>query len=115
MGVAVRARAAGGRSRVSFGKSASPSINPWADEFAASDAGVAGLCPEIDCARALLARDVIEAAEDRAAELGVGADRVLIAAGALSEDVYLRALGDALGVAFEPLDGMLPLAIDDEL
>ena len=78
---------------------------------------------------------MIEAAEHRAAALGVGADRVLIAAGALSEEAYLRALGDALGVAFEPLDGtprafcplnderliesaaagMLPLAIDDEL
>src|SRR5450631_60034 len=135
MGVAVRARAAGGRSRVSFGESASPSIDPWSDEFADRDAGRAGTCPEIDCVRALLARDVIEAAEDRAAVLGVGADRVLIAAGALSEEAYLRALGDALGVAFEPLDdmprtlcplnddrliesaaaGMLPLAIDDEL
>ena len=135
MGVAVRARAAGGRSRVSFGESASPSIDPWTAEVADRDAGRAGTCPEIDCVRALLARDVIEAAEDRAAVLGVGADRVLIAAGALSEDVYLRALGDALGVAFEPLDGMprtlcplnddrliesaaagmLPLAIDDEL
>ena len=78
---------------------------------------------------------MIDDAERRAAALGVGADRVLIAAGELSEEVYLRALGDALGVAFEPLDGtprafcplnderliesaaagMLPLAIDDEL
>ena len=55
--------------------------------------------------RALLASDVIEDAERRAARLGVGADRVLIAAGALSEETYLRALGEALGVAFEPLDG----------
>ena len=38
--------------------------------------------------------------------LGVGADRVLIAAGRLSEEAYLRALGDHLGVAFEPLDGV---------
>ena len=85
--------------------------------------------------RALLASDVIEDAERRAARLGVGADRVLIAAGALDEETYLRALGEALGVAFEPLDGtprafcplnddrlieaaaagLLPLAIDDEL
>ena len=33
-------------------------------------------------------------------------DRVLIAAGRLSEETYLRALGDALGVEFEPLDGI---------
>ena len=73
--------------------------------------------------------------EQRAAALGVGADRVLIASGALSEETYLRALGDTLGVAFEPLDGipralcpidderliesaaagLLPLAVDDDL
>ena len=130
------AAAAIGRSRASRGAlAASPSIDPSAAEFADSGAGHAGGCPEIDCVRSLLAADVIEAAERRAAALGVGADRVLIAAGELSEETYLRALGDALGVRFEPLDGtprascplnddrliesaaagMLPLAIDDEL
>ena len=78
---------------------------------------------------------MVDAAERRAAALGVGADRVLITAGELSEEAYLRALAATLGVAFEPLDdtpralcplnderliesaaaGMLPLAIDDEL
>jgi hypothetical protein len=81
-----------------------------------------------------LAADIIDAAECRAAALGVGADRVLIAAGELSEEAYLRALGDVLGVEFEPLDaiprgqcplnderliesaaGILPLAVDDDL
>ena len=85
---------------------ASPSIDPWAAEFADSGAGRAGDCPEIDCVRSLLAANVIDDAEHRAAALGVGADRVLIAAGALSEETYLRALGDALGVEFEPLDGI---------
>ena len=61
-------------------------------------------CPEIDCVRSLLAADIIDATERRAAALGVGADRVLIAAGELSEEAYLGALGDALGLAFEPLD-----------
>jgi hypothetical protein len=114
---------------------ASPSIDPSAAERADSGAVHTDRCPEIDCIRTLLAADVIEAAERRAAALGVGADRVLIAAGELSEEDYLRALAAALGVAFEPLDdapralcplnderliesaaaGMLPLAIGDEL
>jgi hypothetical protein len=65
----------------------------------------------------------------------VGADRALIAAGALSEETYLRALGATLGVEFEPLDdikrtrcpindqrliecaatGLLPLMVHDGL
>ncbi len=130
----VSATAAIGRARAAHGLlSASPSIDP----SAITDGGVrspAG-CPEIDCVRALLAIDVIEDAERRAARLGVGADRVLIAAGTLSEEAYLRALSEALGVAFEPLDGtprafcplnddrliesaaagMLPLGADDAL
>ncbi len=91
--------------------------------------------PEIDCVRHLLTADTLAAAEQRAAAVGVGADRVLIASGALSEETYLRALGKSLGVAFEPLDGaprarcplngerliesaaagLLPLAVDDDL
>jgi cellulose synthase/poly-beta-1,6-N-acetylglucosamine synthase-like glycosyltransferase len=42
-------------------------------------------------------------AELRAAETGVGADRVLIAAGALDEESYAAALAAWLGIAFEPL------------
>jgi hypothetical protein len=101
----VQTAAAIGRVRASRGVlAASPSIDPWTAEFADSSAGRAGGCPEIDCVRSLLAADVIDDAEHRAAALGVVADRVLIAAGELSEEAYLRALGDALGVAFEPLD-----------
>jgi cellulose synthase/poly-beta-1,6-N-acetylglucosamine synthase-like glycosyltransferase len=94
-----------------------------------------GRCPEIDCVRSLLAVAAVTAAEKRAAKIGVGADRVLIASGALSEETYLRALGESLGVQFEPLDGiaraqcpidskrlieaaangLLPLTVDDEL
>ena len=116
-------------------RAASPSIDPWAAEFADIDTGRTGDCPEIDCVRALLPGQDVEDAERRAAALGVGADRVLIAAGALSEGAYLSVLGERLGVAFEPLDGtpralcpldddrliesaaagMLPLAIDGEL
>jgi hypothetical protein len=124
------------RSRGSFGGTAdSPSIDPWALAF--GNGGESEPCrfPEIDCLRAALAPVTLAAAEDRAAALAVGADRVLIAAGTLSEETYLRALGEHLGVAFEPLDdiprarcpignerliesaaaGLLPMMIDDDL
>jgi cellulose synthase/poly-beta-1,6-N-acetylglucosamine synthase-like glycosyltransferase len=77
----------------------------------------------------------LAAAELRAARIGVGADRVLIAAGAIDEETYLRTLGAALDIRFEPLDdmprtlcpidderlieaaaaGLLPLMLDDEV
>jgi hypothetical protein len=105
MGVAVQAKAAGGRSRGSFGEpSGSPPSYPWTAECADDSAGPTGRCPEIDCVRSLLAADVIDATERRAVALGVGADRVLIAAGELDEETYLRVLGARLGAAFEPLD-----------
>ncbi len=86
------------------------------------------------CVRHLLPADVLATARDRAAAVGVGADRVLIADGTIGEEDYLRALGQHLGVGFEPLDGlprrlcpldddrliesadkgMLPLSEDDE-
>jgi cellulose synthase/poly-beta-1,6-N-acetylglucosamine synthase-like glycosyltransferase len=105
-----QARAAVVRSAASFAASAGspsidPSLAPWPAEPA--DFGTIPIrCPEIDCVRERIAADVAEAAGRRAAALGVGADRVLIAAGVLSEENYLRALADALGVAFEPLDGV---------
>ena len=52
----------------------------------------------------LLPPATIAAVRQRAAAVGVGADRVLPVAGHLSEEVYLKALGASLGVAFEPLD-----------
>lgn len=127
------AAAAIGRSRALRGAlAASPSIDPSAAD---SGTGQAGGGPEIDCVSTLLASNVIDDAERRAAALGIGADRVLITAGQLSEEAYLRALMAALGVIFEPLDdtprafcplnderliestaaGMLPLVIKDEL
>ena len=117
------------RSRVTFGAPAvSPSIAPPA--YAAPDD-----FPELDCVRGVLPERVVEAAAARAIALGTGADRVLIANGALDEESYLRALADLLGVPFEPLDGvaralcplgderlieaaaqgMVPLAIADQL
>jgi hypothetical protein len=132
MGVAVRPRADDGRSRLHFVKSSgNRATGPATAEFIG---GGANGCPELDCVRPLLPTNVIEDAAHRAAVLGVGADRVLIAAGTLSEEAYLRALGKRLDVAFAPLDdtpralcplnderlietaaaGMLPLTIDDQ-
>ena len=92
-------------------------------------------CPEIDCVRDQLSDGVIAAAERRAAELGVGADRVVIASGLISEEDYVRAFAASCGAEFMALDdmprswcplpddrlfeaattGILPLHIDNEL
>jgi len=91
--------------------------------------------PELDCVRARFSSRALRATEDRAARLGVGADRVLIASGTIGEDDYLHALGHGLAVPFETLDaipralcplsderlieaaagGVLPLMLDGEL
>ena len=62
------------------------------------------VCPEIDCLRALLPRPVLDAAERRALAIGLGADRVLIYAKAISEEAYLDALAASLGTRYWPLD-----------
>ena len=66
-------------------------------------AGQLPRCPEIDCVRHLLPPSVAAIAELRAAEVGVGADRVLITWGVISEETYVAALAASLGMAFEPL------------
>jgi hypothetical protein len=101
----VRAGVALTRTRVAFGGNGdSPSIDRWG--LAVGTAGDREIrrLPEIDCLRSTVAPGKLAAAENRATALAVGADRVLIAAGALSEETYLRALGKHLGVVFEPLD-----------
>ncbi|HET7848653.1 MAG TPA: glycosyltransferase family 2 protein [Pseudolabrys sp.] len=55
--------------------------------------------------RHLLPAEVLAAAERRAATVGVGAERVLIAAGAITAEAYLRALAARLGKQFDTLDG----------
>ncbi len=62
--------------------------------------------PELDCVCDLLPRSVILAAERRARSIGLGADRVLIAADAITEEAYLDALAASLGTSFEPLEGV---------
>jgi cellulose synthase/poly-beta-1,6-N-acetylglucosamine synthase-like glycosyltransferase len=92
-------------------------------------------CPEIDCIRHLLPRSTVAIAELRAAEIGVGADRVLIASGAIDAESYEMALADSLRIPFEPLverprnecplsdaqlieaanTGLLPLSVRDDV
>jgi cellulose synthase/poly-beta-1,6-N-acetylglucosamine synthase-like glycosyltransferase len=60
-------------------------------------------CPELDCLRGRLPHGTLHAAARRAATLGVGADRVLLADHAISEEDYVLALAASLDVPFEPL------------
>jgi cellulose synthase/poly-beta-1,6-N-acetylglucosamine synthase-like glycosyltransferase len=73
-------------------------------------------CPELDCVRGWLSKRTVAAAEQRSEQVGAGADRVLISAGAIDEEIYLRLLADSLGIAFEPLDAVARSAcpFDDE-
>ncbi len=88
----------------------------WSADLASGRRPEPVACPEIDCLRGRLAAKAIDAAEDRATRIGVGADRVLITAGTVSEESYVRSLSRALGVDFEPLDGIAraQCPIDDD-
>ncbi|MDI3470297.1 MAG: Glycosyl transferase, group 2 family protein [Pseudolabrys sp.] len=92
-------------------------------------------CTELDCMRGWLSPATVAFAEQRSRILGIGADRVLISAGTIDEEIYGRALADSIGLAFEtltgatrtscPLDderllgfvaaGMMPFIVDGEL
>jgi cellulose synthase/poly-beta-1,6-N-acetylglucosamine synthase-like glycosyltransferase len=63
-----------------------------------------------------LSERTLAAAEQRSEQVGAGADRVLISAGAIDEEIYLRLLADSLGIAFESLDAVARAAcpFDDE-
>ncbi len=60
-------------------------------------------CPELDCLRGRLPPGVLAAAAARAARIGVGADRVLIEAGILREEDYVRVLASWLRLPFESM------------
>jgi len=62
-------------------------------------------CPELDCLRGRLPPGTLATAEQRAIALNIGADRVLIASGHISEEDYVRTLAGWLHVPFERLDG----------
>ena len=61
-------------------------------------------CPELDCLRGRIPSAILAAATERAHALDVGADRVLMAAGVIDEETYVRALAAWLGLDFEALD-----------
>lgn len=60
-------------------------------------------CPEIDCLRDRLPSWILTSAERRAAEVGLGADRVLVTHGHIAEEDYVRALAVSCGLQFDPL------------
>src|SRR5581483_4662429 len=62
-----------------------------------------GESPELDCVRNTLPARTVAAAERRARDIGVGAERALICAGVLTEKAYLVALSGSLGACYEPL------------
>ncbi len=80
-----------------------------------------GLAPELQCLRSVLAPEQLHAAQQRADQIGIGADQVLIRWGLIEEQAYLRRLSAHLGIAEAPLsppavmetplrDDQLPLA-----
>lgn len=64
-------------------------------------------CPELDCVRGLLPRHIIAAAEGRARAIGLGADRVLICADAITEEAYVTALAASLGAPYDTLGRLM--------
>ncbi|MEH2473001.1 hypothetical protein V1281_005809 [Nitrobacteraceae bacterium AZCC 2161] len=60
-----------------------------------------GPADELVCLRHVLAPDLLRRAEDRARELGIGADQVLIRWGVIEESAYLRHLSHHTGIAAE--------------
>ncbi len=54
--------------------------------------------------RELLPPRLLAAAEERARAIGIGADRVLVCADAITEDAYLQALAASLGTSYDRLD-----------
>jgi len=63
-------------------------------------------CPELNCVRHRLPHSLVAAAERRALSTGVGAERVLICADAITEEAYLTALAHSLGTSHERFDGV---------
>jgi cellulose synthase/poly-beta-1,6-N-acetylglucosamine synthase-like glycosyltransferase len=61
--------------------------------------------PELACLRGVVAPDVLRAAAHRARELDIGAEQVLIHAGAIDEEAYLQRLAAQLGIRFDRLAG----------
>ncbi|HEV7878118.1 glycosyltransferase [Bradyrhizobium sp.] len=60
-----------------------------------------GPADELNCLRRVLAPELLRAAEARARELGIGADRVLILWGVIGEEAYLQRLAFHTGISIE--------------
>lgn len=60
-----------------------------------------GPAAELDCLRQVFAPSLLEAVEKRSAEIGVGADQVLIQRGIIDEETYLRHLAFHTGLTVE--------------
>jgi cellulose synthase/poly-beta-1,6-N-acetylglucosamine synthase-like glycosyltransferase len=67
-----------------------------------------GPAMELDCLRHVLAPALLAAAEQRSDNIGIGADRVLIQWGVISEDAYLDHLAAYCGVDIETLEDVDP-------
>ncbi|WP_375411806.1 glycosyltransferase [uncultured Bradyrhizobium sp.] len=65
-----------------------------------------GWADELDCLRRRLPPQLLRAAEERARELGVGADQVLIQQGVIDEEAYLQLLAFHTGLATETFAGI---------
>jgi glycosyltransferase XagB len=65
-----------------------------------------GPADELDCLRRVLPPELLRAAEARARELGIGADRVLIQWGVIDEEAYLQRLAFHTGIASENFAGI---------
>jgi cellulose synthase/poly-beta-1,6-N-acetylglucosamine synthase-like glycosyltransferase len=60
-------------------------------------------CPELMCIADRLPPGTLAAAADRARAIGVSADRVLVASGAIADEDYVRALAEWLDITFDAL------------
>ncbi|MBS7542125.1 glycosyltransferase [Ancylobacter oerskovii] len=86
------------------GGPAAPLFTADAEEDVDLPVEIAGLAGQLPKAR-------LEAARERAARLGIGADEVLLAAAAATPDRLAAAVATRLGLATEPLDADTPVTV----
>ena len=67
-----------------------------------------GPAAELDCLQHVLSPALLAAAEQRSEEIGIGADRVLIQWGVISEDTYFDYLAGYTGIDIESFDEISP-------
>ena len=91
-------------------------LPPSSNDNQRRDAVETGPASELDCLRHVFAPALLRAADIRASELGVGADRVLIQWGSIDEAAYLDYLARHTGIGVETLDDPADsrIALDDQ-